>query len=49
MLILHVSALLVAARMHDFNRTVKQVIKVVKVCESTVRKRQGHGTSFDAA
>ena len=27
--------------MHDFNRTVKQVIKVVKVCESTVRKRQG--------
>ncbi|XP_070180123.1 transcription factor IIIB 90 kDa subunit-like [Littorina saxatilis] len=33
------AALLVAARMHDFNRTVKEVIKVVKVCESTVRKR----------
>nr|XP_020015098.1 transcription factor IIIB 90 kDa subunit isoform X4 [Castor canadensis] len=32
-------ALLVAARMHDFRRTVKEVISVVKVCESTLRKR----------
>ncbi|XP_045308146.1 transcription factor IIIB 90 kDa subunit isoform X3 [Leopardus geoffroyi] len=32
-------ALLVAARMHDFRRTVKEVIGVVKVCESTLRKR----------
>ncbi|ELK37514.1 Protein jagged-2 [Myotis davidii] len=31
-------ALLVAARMHDFRRTVKEVISVVKVCESTLRK-----------
>lgn len=33
------AALLVAARMHDFSRSVKEVIKVVKVCEATVRKR----------
>ena len=32
-------ALLVAARMHDFRRTIKEVISVVKVCESTLRKR----------
>ncbi|XP_026195762.1 transcription factor IIIB 90 kDa subunit-like [Anabas testudineus] len=33
------AALLVAARMHDFCRTVKEVVGVVKVCESTLRKR----------
>ncbi|KAF5906507.1 transcription factor IIIB 90 kDa subunit-like, partial [Clarias magur] len=33
------AALLVAARMHDFRRTVKEVIGVVKVCEATLRKR----------
>ncbi|XP_053783953.1 transcription factor IIIB 90 kDa subunit isoform X2 [Desmodus rotundus] len=33
------AALLVAARMHDFRRTIKEVISVVKVCESTLRKR----------
>ncbi|XP_036904173.1 transcription factor IIIB 90 kDa subunit isoform X1 [Sturnira hondurensis] len=33
------AALLVAARMHDFRRTIKEVIGVVKVCESTLRKR----------
>ncbi|KAM6961254.1 transcription factor IIIB 90 kDa subunit-like [Aplochiton taeniatus] len=33
------AALLVAARMHEFRRTVKEVISVVKVCESTLRKR----------
>lgn len=33
------AALLVAARMHDFRRTIKEVISVVKVCEATLRKR----------
>lgn len=33
------AALLVAARMHNFNRTVKDVIKVVKISEMTIRKR----------
>ncbi|XP_037359993.1 transcription factor IIIB 90 kDa subunit isoform X2 [Talpa occidentalis] len=33
------AALLVAARMHDFRRTVREVVGVVKVCESTLRKR----------
>ncbi|XP_032197478.1 transcription factor IIIB 90 kDa subunit isoform X3 [Mustela erminea] len=37
------AALLVAARMHDFRRTVKEVISVVKVCESTLRKRTQNG------
>ncbi|XP_031728997.1 BRF1 general transcription factor IIIB subunit a [Anarrhichthys ocellatus] len=33
------AALLVAARMHDFRRTIKEIISVVKVCETTLRKR----------
>ncbi|KAM4625342.1 BRF1 general transcription factor IIIB subunit a [Polymixia lowei] len=33
------AALLVAARMHDFRRTIKEIVAVVKVCESTLRKR----------
>lgn len=33
------AALLVAARIHDFNRSVKDLIKVVKVCDTTIRKR----------
>ncbi|XP_053404726.1 transcription factor IIIB 90 kDa subunit-like isoform X2 [Mercenaria mercenaria] len=33
------AALLVAARIHDFSRSVKEIIKVVKVCQSTLRKR----------
>ncbi|XP_070698686.1 BRF1 general transcription factor IIIB subunit a [Pempheris klunzingeri] len=33
------AALLVAARMYDFRRTIKEIISVVKVCESTLRKR----------
>lgn len=33
------AALLVAARLHDFSRTPKDIIKVVKVCEATLRKR----------
>ncbi|XP_067099048.1 transcription factor IIIB 90 kDa subunit-like isoform X1 [Osmerus mordax] len=33
------AALLVAARMHEFRRTVKEIISVVKVCEATLRKR----------
>lgn len=33
------SALLVAARLHDVHCSIKEVIKVVKVCEATIRKR----------
>ncbi|XP_029937884.1 BRF1 general transcription factor IIIB subunit a [Myripristis murdjan] len=33
------AALLVAARMHEFRRTVKEIVNVVKVCETTLRKR----------
>ncbi|XP_029316218.1 BRF1 general transcription factor IIIB subunit a, partial [Cottoperca gobio] len=33
------AALLVAARMHDFRRTIKEIVSVVKVCETTLRKR----------
>ena len=33
------AALLIAARMHGYNRSVYEVIKVVKVHESTLRKR----------
>ncbi|GAB1599620.1 transcription factor IIIB 90 kDa subunit-like [Argonauta hians] len=33
------AALLVACRIFGFNRTVKNLIHVVKVCESTIRKR----------
>uniref|UniRef100_A0A3B5AP46 Transcription factor TFIIB cyclin-like domain-containing protein n=1 Tax=Stegastes partitus TaxID=144197 RepID=A0A3B5AP46_9TELE len=33
------AALLVAARLHDFRRTIKEVVSIVKVCETTLRKR----------
>ncbi|XP_071543266.1 transcription factor IIIB 90 kDa subunit [Panulirus ornatus] len=33
------AALVIAARLHSFNRTINDVIKVVKVHESTLRKR----------
>ncbi|XP_013788626.1 transcription factor IIIB 90 kDa subunit-like, partial [Limulus polyphemus] len=33
------AALLVAAHLHNFNRTVKDIIKVVKVCQATLKKR----------
>ncbi|XP_028252631.1 transcription factor IIIB 90 kDa subunit-like isoform X2 [Parambassis ranga] len=33
------AALLVAARMHKFRRSVRDVISVVKVCQTTLRKR----------
>lgn len=33
------AALLVASRLHDFNRTVRDLVRVVKVCETTIRKR----------
>uniref|UniRef100_A0A3B4Y2M0 B-related factor 1 n=1 Tax=Seriola lalandi dorsalis TaxID=1841481 RepID=A0A3B4Y2M0_SERLL len=33
------AALLVAARVHEFRRTIKEIVSVVKVCESTLRKR----------
>ncbi|KAF6034690.1 BRF1 [Bugula neritina] len=33
------AALLVASRVHNFCRTKQDIIKIVKVCESTIRKR----------
>ncbi|CAJ1074552.1 transcription factor IIIB 90 kDa subunit-like [Xyrichtys novacula] len=33
------AALLVAARVHDFRRTLKEIVSVVKVCETTLRRR----------
>ncbi|XP_062413257.1 transcription factor IIIB 90 kDa subunit-like [Pungitius pungitius] len=39
------AALLVAAHMHDFRRTIKEIVGVVKVGETTLRKRL---TEFDA-
>ncbi|XP_061843458.2 BRF1 general transcription factor IIIB subunit a [Nerophis lumbriciformis] len=33
------AALLVAARMHEFRRTIKEIINVVKVCDTTLKKR----------
>lgn len=33
------AALLIAARLHEFNRSVTDIVKVVKVHESTMRKR----------
>ncbi|XP_019849314.1 PREDICTED: transcription factor IIIB 90 kDa subunit-like [Amphimedon queenslandica] len=33
------AALLVAARLHNFNRSVKQISKIVKLSEATIRKR----------
>lgn len=33
------AALLVASRMHEFSRSVRQIIKVAKVCDTTIRKR----------
>ncbi|XP_034531273.1 transcription factor IIIB 90 kDa subunit-like [Notolabrus celidotus] len=33
------AALLVSARMHEFRRTIKEIVSVVKVCETTLRKR----------
>jgi transcription factor IIIB subunit 2 len=33
------AALLLAARMHDFNRTPNDIVRIVKIHESTLRKR----------
>ena len=33
------AALMVAARLHGFNRTRKEIIRVVHICEVTLRKR----------
>ncbi|XP_022087647.1 transcription factor IIIB 90 kDa subunit-like [Acanthaster planci] len=33
------AALLVSARLHNFNRTQKDIIRIVKVCDATLRKR----------
>jgi transcription factor IIIB subunit 2 len=35
------AALLVASRLHNFNRSVREVAKVVKLSEGTIRKRLG--------
>jgi len=34
-------ALLVSARLHNFNRSVKEVARVVKLSDGTIRKRLG--------
>ena len=33
------SAILIAARYHGFKRSVTQIVKVVHVCEETIRNR----------
>lgn len=33
------AALLIAARMHDFSRTPMDIVRIVKIHESTLRKR----------
>lgn len=38
-LMLYYEGLLVSARFHGYNRTKKQIIRVVRVCEATLRKR----------
>ena len=35
------TALLVAARLHGFNRTVREVVKTVRISDTTIRKRLG--------
>lgn len=35
------TALLVSARLHNFSRSVREVAKVVKLSEGTIRKRLG--------
>lgn len=35
------AALLVASRLHNFSRSVREVAKVVKLSEGTIRKRLG--------
>lgn len=35
------AALLVAARLHGFNRTVREVVKTVRISDTTIRKRLG--------
>jgi transcription factor IIIB subunit 2 len=37
--LLNLLALLLAARMHDFNRRPNDIVRVVKIHESTLRKR----------
>ena len=39
--ILLVSALLVSARLHNFNRSVREIARVVKLSDGTIRKRLG--------
>ncbi|EDO28578.1 predicted protein, partial [Nematostella vectensis] len=35
------AALLVASRLHSFNRSVREVVKVVRISDTTIRKRLG--------
>jgi hypothetical protein len=35
----NMTALLVAARIYDFNRTIKDIVKVVRLSEGTIKKR----------
>ena len=35
------AALLVSARLHGFNRTVREVVKTVRISDTTIRKRLG--------
>jgi transcription factor IIIB 90 kDa subunit len=33
------AAILIAARYHNYKRNIAQIVKVVHVCEETIRKR----------
>ena len=35
----YITALLVASRLHGFSRNVKDVVRVVRICEPTIKKR----------
>ncbi|KAJ3019953.1 transcription factor TFIIIB subunit brf1 [Thoreauomyces humboldtii] len=43
------AALFIAARMHGFNRTKKEIAQVVKICEATVQKRLREFTETPSA
>lgn len=39
------AGLLIAARMHGFRRSMKEVVQVVRICDVTLRKRYDYVTS----
>ena len=43
------AAILIAARMHGFRRTPEQIVKVVHVCDETLRKRIGEFKTIKTA